>query len=96
MDNEASSVPDHSTPISSEALLQLINSSIQSGNPLILRSANLSGANLSETTLIGADLCNADMPEVDMHHADLSGANLSRAKLVFADLSRFANLSKAE
>ena len=55
---------DYDKPISAETLLQLINSSIQSGKPLSLRAANLTAANLRGVNLERADLTNADLTSV--------------------------------
>ncbi len=57
---------DYDKPISAETLLQLINSSIQSGNPLWLQRANLNGADLSEADLIRANLRGADLALADL------------------------------
>ena len=46
--------------LSQEAILQVINNSIQSSKPLYLVGDNLSGANLFGAYLLGADLRQAD------------------------------------
>ena len=81
--------------LSQEAILQVINTSIQTGKPLYLVGDNLSGANLVGANLSGANLSMSDLSHVDMYGANMSGANLFGAYLLGADL-RGADLSKAD
>ncbi|MCH2540336.1 MAG: pentapeptide repeat-containing protein [Anaerolineales bacterium] len=86
---------DNDAPISREVLLQLINSSIQSGHPLYLVQANLSGANLFGANLSGASLGMANLTNTKLTNANLSGANLQCANLSGANLTRI-NLTGAK
>ena len=81
--------------LSQEAILYVINDSIQSGKPLYLVGANLSGANLVSADLSGADLRTSDLSHADLYGANLSGANLFGAYLFGADL-RAADLREAD
>ena len=81
--------------LSQEAILQVINNSIQSGKPLYLVGVNLSGANMVSVNLSGADLRTSDLSHADLYGANLSGANLFGAYLFGADL-RKADLSEAD
>ena len=88
---------DYDKPISAETLLQLINSSIQSGKPLWLRRANLCGAdlrwtNLSEANLTGADLRDTRLPKANLRQAAPRRAHLSGATPIEANLSGTATL----
>ena len=87
--------PEPATHLSQEAVLQVINSSIQSGKPLYLVGANLSGANLVSANLSGSDLRTADLSHADLYGANMSKANLFGAYLFGADL-READLSYAD
>ena len=100
-DKEPREMVDYRTPLSAEVIIQLINSSIQSGKPLWLRRANLCGAdlrwtNLSEANLTGADLRDTRMHKANLRQADLRGAKLSGANLSEANLSGNADLSEAD
>ena len=67
---------DCDTPFSADTIYQLINTSIQSGKPLVLRSGNLSGTNLASTNLSGADLSYADLSGAVLFRVDFSDATL--------------------
>ena len=94
MTNEATRKVDNDAPLSREVILQLINSSIQSSEPLYLVQANLSGANLFGANLRGASLGMANLSDSKLAMANLSGANLQCANLRGANL-RGANLDRA-
>lgn len=87
--------PEPAPHLSQEAILQVINNSIQSGKPLYLVGANLSGADLVSANLSGADLRTSDLSHADLYGANLSGANLFGAYLLGADL-RQADLRDAD
>ena len=77
--------------LSEDTIYQLINSSIQSGKPLWLAWANLSGAklggaNLSKASLYRANLSGADLRGTNLRHTNISWADLSSADLNSADL----------
>ena len=59
MANEQPRKVDIGAPLSVDIIYQLINSSIQSGKPLYLPNANLSGANLLGANLSGANRARA-------------------------------------
>ncbi len=80
--------------LSQEAILQVINNSIQSGKPLYLVGANLSGANMVSVNLSGANLFGAYLSGADLRKADLSEADLRKTFLGKTDL-RGANLRTA-
>ena len=73
--------PKRALPLSHETIIQLINSSIQSGTPLWLRGANLSAANLVKADLHGAYLGHANLYGADLRLSDLRNANLWKANL---------------
>jgi len=73
-------------PLSQEVIYQLINSSIQSGEPLWLPDANMSGASLVGANLNKAYLWNAKLRNADLRFARLGQANLSDADLSGADV----------
>ena len=78
---------DTDAPLSVDTIYQLLNSSIQSGKPLWLPHAKLTGAYMRGANLRGANLQFADLRGANLHGANLHGANLEKAKLHRANLS---------